>query len=645
MYPCDKETLNPVLSPSGKYIFRMYFNGCYRKVVIDDLLPSSKIPRFLHVIDRSNPSLLWPALVEKAYLKMRGGYDFPGSNSGTDMWIITGWIPEQVFLHHDELSPEELWERIFSSFNSGDALLTIGTGSLTRREEEELGLISLHDYAILDLKETDGRRELLIKNPWSAGTVWKGKGQSRVGLTNDESHNPGSHRSPLSPGTFWMDCDEVLQHFENFYLNWNPALFSHRQDIHFQWDLSTACLIPGCFADNPQFALSTKAGGSVWILLGRHFRTGDYASMPDSPLLGTSCEYDEPGFISIYVFDKGGQRVYLSEGALQRGPYVDSPNTLMRLDMDMPANTMYTVVVATQSLPRTKQSFTLSAFSKSAISITQATEKYSHARKAQAAWTTHTAGGNAESERYPSNPQFKLQIFEKCDISILLESGNPDLAIHGKIYWSHGQRVSTVRIRDIVADSGDYRRGVSLIEHEDMIPGSYTIVCSTFAPDQLGKFTLTASTTSACALTPLPAEGAGQLSIISTPGIFPPGTDRILAQLTVPRLTRLRLVGRRKGSSVGARAVAPSPMLMTIELGQGPYKEILAASGDGNFIDAVSGFRIEQVDLQPGLEHRGGIWLVVERIGGPGAQVRDAIDVEIFAEERVAVGPWGTNDG
>ncbi len=88
----------PAFSQNGKYVFRLHFNGTFRKVVIDDLLPSSSTDRTLHVVDRNNPGLLWPALLEKAYLKVRGGYDFPGSNSATDLWILTGWIPEQVFL-------------------------------------------------------------------------------------------------------------------------------------------------------------------------------------------------------------------------------------------------------------------------------------------------------------------------------------------------------------------------------------------------------------------------------------------------------------------------------------------------------------------------------------------------------------------
>lgn len=79
-------------------MFRLNFNGCFRQVVIDDRLPASRSSRTFFVVDRRNPELIWPALIEKAYLKIRGGYDFPGSNSGTDLWVLTGWIPERVVL-------------------------------------------------------------------------------------------------------------------------------------------------------------------------------------------------------------------------------------------------------------------------------------------------------------------------------------------------------------------------------------------------------------------------------------------------------------------------------------------------------------------------------------------------------------------
>lgn len=98
MYPFDYEKDRPIASQNGKYMFRLNFNGCFRQVVIDDRLPASRSSRTFFVVDRRNPELIWPALIEKAYLKIRGGYDFPGSNSGTDLWVLTGWIPERVVL-------------------------------------------------------------------------------------------------------------------------------------------------------------------------------------------------------------------------------------------------------------------------------------------------------------------------------------------------------------------------------------------------------------------------------------------------------------------------------------------------------------------------------------------------------------------
>lgn len=84
-------------SSSGKYIVLLHLNGCIRQVVIDDLLPQSHT-KPLHVVSQTSPNLLYPALIEKAFLKVMGGYDFPGSNSAIDLRVLTGWIPEVVHL-------------------------------------------------------------------------------------------------------------------------------------------------------------------------------------------------------------------------------------------------------------------------------------------------------------------------------------------------------------------------------------------------------------------------------------------------------------------------------------------------------------------------------------------------------------------
>lgn len=126
IHPFDADAKQPLISLSGKYTVRLNFNGCHRQVTIDDRLPVSKSSRILHVLDRNNPTLLWPALLEKAYLKMRGGYDFPGSNSGTDLWVLTGWIPEHKFLQRYKSTSSET--RLELIKQAADTLMPISCG-------------------------------------------------------------------------------------------------------------------------------------------------------------------------------------------------------------------------------------------------------------------------------------------------------------------------------------------------------------------------------------------------------------------------------------------------------------------------------------------------------------------------------------
>ncbi|KZZ89874.1 calpain-like protease palB [Ascosphaera apis ARSEF 7405] len=654
IFPRDSKTLIPQISKSGKYILRLYFNGCYRRITIDDRLPTC-IPSStttIHIIDRNNPSLLWPCLVEKAYLKIRGGYDFPGSNSGTDLWVLTGWIPEQIFLHDvdADLTLDEVWSRAFEAWEKGDVLVTIGTGELTEEVEKGIGLIGMHDYAVLDMRERDGRREMLVKNPWAAGVVWRGivsegydggevdEGELERGMNRLKIGGEGDAHddSALLPGTFWMDCEQIFQNFEHMYINWNPSLFTHREDIHFTWDLSSGDGIPGSFIDNPQFAITTgDHSGPVWLLLSKHFASDDKRQTQE-----------DPGFISIYVFDKtGGKRVYLSTPSWRRGPFVDSPNTLLRLET--PSNTTYTIVPSQHGLPKRNHNFSLSVFSNSSLALSPALNRYPYSTKLDGAWTPSTAGGNTESPNYPLNPQFSIHNpTPSCSLAIFLETTTAEIATNIKLLWSNGRRItSSFGVRDIVVDSGDYRRGCAFMEVDDLPRGTFTLICSAFKEGQTGKFKVWVNSTTECIVRQIPHEGAGRLRIEVDDAVFPAatrkGVNRILARLTVYRLTRLKVIARRK-----TRSRHHAPILMTIEQGQRPFSEFVTFSSNGRFDDAVSGVRIEDVDLTPEMEGVGGLWLVIERAatadgGGDDGQAEDdVIEIEMLAEQRVVVGKW-----
>ena len=662
LHPYNPEGGHPLLSQNGKYIVRLNFNGCYRRVVIDDTLPTSKTTRVIHVVDRANPGLLWPALLEKAYLKVRGGYDFPGSNSGTDLWILSGWIPEQVFLQSDDLEPDTFWRRALNAFTYGDVMITMGTGKISARAEKEIGLAGQHDYAVLDVREIDGQRLFLIKNPWCEGTSWRGRfkessyvsdtgmGASEAGVHDIEEPVQSSRDllnadDQLSPGTFWMDLDNVIQNFESIYLNWNPGIFSHRQDLHFSWNLSdptTACRRYASLKGHPQFTVTTQKQSTVWLLLCRHFRGTDPSDRDDAHRQ----DIDLRGFISLHAFHSGGNRLLLAENAVEKSNFVDSPQTLLILERCQ-AGKPITLIPGEQELPPVNLTFTLSAWCDGPFTLQETPERYPCNTSIFGAWQKDTAGGNAHSPTYSTNPQFSIEVTRKTAISLLLEADNDALNVHLKLIHGYGQRVRAIRARDIVVDSKDYRRRCCVAEAGSVEPGKYTIICSTFEPNQLSKFSILAESMHPVRLALLPKEGAGRLRTELPMAGFIQDNNRVAIPLIPRRLLKLYAVARPAGIQAPGSSARTSLIRLSIEVGRGPHRRILTSSGGGEYSDSsAGGIQTDDLDIEPNMRRLGDVWLVLERMYAHSQVPDEKFGVELFVDQPGAVewGAWRATD-
>lgn len=105
---------------------KLHLNGVARKVVVDDLLPIGRNNDPLCSYS-SNRSELWISLLEKAYMKVMGGYDFPGSNSNIDMYALTGWIPERVAVRPQDpgFNAEQAWKQLVGRFSAGQVCFSL----------------------------------------------------------------------------------------------------------------------------------------------------------------------------------------------------------------------------------------------------------------------------------------------------------------------------------------------------------------------------------------------------------------------------------------------------------------------------------------------------------------------------------------
>ncbi|XP_076593932.1 calpain-7 [Chaetodon auriga] len=492
IYPQNRRG-EPEYNPCGKYMVKLHINGVPRKVIIDDFLPVDRNGELLCSYS-SNRNELWVSLIEKAYMKVMGGYDFPGSNSNIDLHALTGWIPERIAMHSDNqsFSKDDSFRMLFQRFHRGDVLITTATGVMTEEEGERWGLVPTHAYAVLDIREYKGMRFLQLKNPWSH-LRWKGRYSERdeknwtPELLKYLNFDPKTAQK-FDNGVFWISWEDLCQYYDVIYLSWSPALFKESSCIHSSWDGKQGPVKDVySLANNPQYKLEVQCpagGAAVWVLLTRHITDkDDFAQNRE--------------FITLVVYKTDGKKVYYPADP---PPYIDgirinSPHYLTKMRLTSAGTHTFTLVVSQYEKQNTIN-YTLRVYSGCKFTFSKIPNPFTQSKRINGQWKGLSAGGCGNyKDSYKHNPIYQMN----------LEKSGPLLVeLRGSRQYSVGFEMVTV---STVGDpgpaafqkksSGDYRCGFCYMEVDHVPAGIYNIIPTTFLPKQEGPFFLDFASTSA----------------------------------------------------------------------------------------------------------------------------------------------------
>ena len=489
IYPQDKNG-NPVYNPCGKYMIRLNINGIRRKVIIDDTLPIDRHGALLCSYSSSS-SEFWVSLLEKAYLKVMGGYDFPGSNSNIDLHALTGWIPERIGIKDQDFDQDRIFNLLKDRTARGDVLITVATGDMSEAVQERTGLVSCHAYAVFDVRLVLGKKLLLIKNPWSH-LRWKGKFSERDTVSWTPQLKEALKYDPLNAkqfddGVFYMDFASLCQFFDAIYLNWDPSLFKYTFCTHDVWSAGVGPAKDVYnIGQNPQYSLTLDSDNcSIWILLTRH--------ITDRDDFANNREY-----IALMVYKTGGKRVYIpfDPPPIIDGARINSPHYLCKIIVpagEAEKNPKFTLVMS-QYEKSTTIYYTLRAYSTAKFSLNKIVDPYDRKEKVTGEWTKETAGGCGNNrDSYQRNPVYQLKVD-----GVNSETNQILIDLKGPKQFAVGFDLVTVTTKDPNTpyvfknlSSGSFRPGFTVLEVNPIPAGVYNIIPSTFHAGQVAPFFLT----------------------------------------------------------------------------------------------------------------------------------------------------------
>lgn len=218
-------------NPYGFYIVKIYYEGYYRYIIIDDYLPVNEdgTPRFG---DSKDYDEFYVSIFEKAFAKKFGSYRaLTGRSISVALDILIGGTIRCL----DHKKQEEVWNALFEGTQQKSLMVTATAGE--GEEPVGNGLVSGHAYTVIGAyKLSDGIRLVEARNPWGNGE-WSGA------FGDHDSRNWTNQRKReveyenKNNGVFFMTLSDFCQHFSYTYVcSMIPRLFPWKKRIIGNWN-------------------------------------------------------------------------------------------------------------------------------------------------------------------------------------------------------------------------------------------------------------------------------------------------------------------------------------------------------------------------------------------------------------------------
>lgn len=370
----------------------LFFNGCKRVILLNNQLPKNKK---LTIKSTSNPGLLWPSFIEKAFLKVNGAtyQNFPGSNFGMDCQILINWIPDYV--PSNEITSSKLKE-LYGFFKDKKIILGLGTGKLSPKDCIKYNIVPNHDYSVLNIEENTDTLlgyELTVKNPW---------------LNNGER-------------IFKISEFEL---FQVLYVSWNPKIFKTKTQKNFIIPKNQSKIQNRGVSKCQQYSFTNPLNQpiTVWCLSEEFLKPNQISKTTTSAaIVGDSSNDDIDDTnksknkleILWYYTDHKFEKAFNSDYYQLYKKKVSDGSRFILSKLEIAAKSNVLAVIRSENSKPITNSLTYFHDLDCALEVEKAKPRYQFFKEVSDEWNLNNSGGNWTYSSFIKNPQFLLTVFNK----------------------------------------------------------------------------------------------------------------------------------------------------------------------------------------------------------------------------------------